>query len=110
MVDEDEDEDDAKRASNNSCSLNYLKQQLPVPWSHNPLTTLKLMICNLYAGKRYYLEAFETAASWLHHNHPKTLACMQRRLYCPLLWRLVFTVNILYGLLLPPPEEAASCC
>ncbi|VVA32327.1 PREDICTED: PRUPE_5G035900 [Prunus dulcis] len=73
MVDEDEDEDDAKRAFNNSRSLNYLKQQLPVSWSHNPLTTLKLMICNLYAGKRLYL-----------------------------------LVNILYGLLLLPPEEAAA--
>ncbi|CAL2259107.1 unnamed protein product [Prunus armeniaca] len=69
----DEDEDDAKLASSNSRSINYLKQQLRVAWSHNPLTTLKL-ICNLYAGKRYYLEAFE--------NHllappepPKTLAC-----------------------------------
>lgn len=109
MVDEDEDEDDAKRASNNSCSLNYLKQQLPAPWSHNPLTTLKLMICNLYAGKRYYLEAFETAASWLHHNHPKTLACNAAST-ARSFGGLYLLVNILYGLLLPPPEEAASCC
>ncbi|CAL9029228.1 unnamed protein product [Prunus brigantina] len=47
----DEHEDDAKLASSNSRSLNYLKQQLRVAWSHNPLNTLKL-ICNLYSGKR----------------------------------------------------------
>ncbi|KAM1025802.1 hypothetical protein ACFX13_039555 [Malus domestica] len=49
----------------------YLKQLLPLAWSHNPVTTLKL-ICNL-RGEKSYLEAFDTAAYWLHHNHPKTL-------------------------------------
>ncbi|BFG28339.1 hypothetical protein CerSpe_146120 [Prunus speciosa] len=54
------------------------KQLLPRAWSHDPLTTLKL-ICNLQAkwrdnGKPYE-EAFYAAAFWLHHNHPKTLAC-----------------------------------
>ncbi|KAB2633705.1 hypothetical protein D8674_029952 [Pyrus ussuriensis x Pyrus communis] len=43
----------------------YICQQLPMAWSHDPLTTLKL-ICNL----RFY-----TAAYWLFHNHPKTLGC-----------------------------------
>ncbi|VVA19487.1 PREDICTED: LOW QUALITY PROTEIN [Prunus dulcis] len=47
-------------------------------WSHNPLTTLKL-ICNLRdcsndLGKSDE-EAFYAAAFWLHQNHPKTLAC-----------------------------------
>ncbi|CAB4307180.1 unnamed protein product [Prunus armeniaca] len=54
----------------------YLKQLLPVAWSHNPLTTLKL-ICNLLdrrSGSITDAEAFYKAAFWLHHNHPKTLA------------------------------------
>ncbi|KAB2633751.1 hypothetical protein D8674_029998 [Pyrus ussuriensis x Pyrus communis] len=60
----------------------YLKQLLPLAWSHNPLitplTTLKL-ICNLRdlsndLGKADE-EAFCAAAFWLHQNHPRTLAC-----------------------------------
>ncbi|KAM1097872.1 uncharacterized protein LOC126599137 [Malus sylvestris] len=51
----------------------YLKQLLPLAWSRNPLTTLKL-ICNL-RDEMFYMEAFNTAAHWLHHNHPKTLMC-----------------------------------
>ncbi|XP_008229806.1 PREDICTED: uncharacterized protein LOC103329154 [Prunus mume] len=54
----------------------YLKQLLPVAWSHNPLTTFKL-ICNLLdrrSGSVTDAEAFYKVAFWLHHNHPKTLA------------------------------------
>ncbi|BFG28519.1 hypothetical protein CerSpe_147930 [Prunus speciosa] len=54
----------------------YLKQLLPVAWSHNPLTTLKL-ICKLVDRRSHSItdaEAFYKAAFWLHHNHPKTLA------------------------------------
>ncbi|TQE03458.1 hypothetical protein C1H46_010938 [Malus baccata] len=56
-----------------------MNQVLHSAWSHNPLTTLKL-ICNFIhkrgnGGKRNQDEAFFTAAVWLHQNHPKTLAC-----------------------------------
>ncbi|VVA30494.1 PREDICTED: LOW QUALITY PROTEIN [Prunus dulcis] len=54
-------------------SCNYVKQVLPLAWSHNPLTALKL-VCNLLDGK-FNPPAFYTAAFWLHHNHPKTLLC-----------------------------------
>ncbi|KAM2075943.1 hypothetical protein PS2_038530 [Malus domestica] len=54
-----------------SCA--YLKQPLPLAWSHDPLTTLKL-IANLLHG-RFFWEAYYTAVYWLHHNHPKTLLC-----------------------------------
>ncbi|CAB4311774.1 unnamed protein product [Prunus armeniaca] len=72
---EAEDDSDKHPASS---SYKYLKQLLPLAWSHNPLTTLKL-ICNLrdcsnYLGKSDE-EAFYAAAFWLHQNHPKTLAC-----------------------------------
>ncbi|XP_021819646.1 uncharacterized protein LOC110761475 [Prunus avium] len=54
------------------------KELLPLAWSHDPLTTLKL-ICNLLDryrdGSKSDDEAFYAAAFWLHHNHPKTLAC-----------------------------------
>ncbi|KAM2487744.1 hypothetical protein ACFX1W_039634 [Malus domestica] len=61
-----------------SHSYRYLKQLLPLAWSHNPLTTLKL-ICNLRdlsndLGKADE-EAFYAAAFWLHQHHPRTLAC-----------------------------------
>ncbi|CAN6577843.1 unnamed protein product [Malus baccata var. baccata] len=61
-----------------SHSYKYLKQLLPLAWSHNPLTTLKL-ICNLRdvsndLGKADE-EAFYAAAFWLHQHHPRTLAC-----------------------------------
>lgn len=50
----------------------YLTQLLPLAWSHNPLTTLKLI---LYLGDNIDdYEVFYTALLWLHHNHPKTLA------------------------------------
>ncbi|CAN6545176.1 unnamed protein product [Malus baccata var. baccata] len=56
-----------------------MNQVLPSAWSHNPLTTLKL-ICNFIdkrgnGGKRNQDKAFFTAAVWLYQNHPKTLAC-----------------------------------
>ncbi|XP_008226013.1 PREDICTED: uncharacterized protein LOC103325601 [Prunus mume] len=59
-------------------NLNYLNQLLPSAWSHNPLTTLKI-ICSLLFDPRggrdiNDTEGFQTAASWLHLNHPKTLA------------------------------------
>ncbi|XP_068305259.1 uncharacterized protein [Pyrus communis] len=66
-------EDDTEQASHNSRLLNYLKQLLPLAWSHNPLITLKL-ISNLDSG-RLYDEAFFSSVFWLHHNHPKTLLC-----------------------------------
>ncbi|KAM1138335.1 hypothetical protein ACFX14_036118 [Malus domestica] len=55
-----------------------MNQVLPSAWSHNPLTTLKL-ICNFIdrrddGGKRSQDEAFFTTAVWLYQNHPKTLA------------------------------------
>ncbi|KAM1296582.1 hypothetical protein ACFX2I_023403 [Malus domestica] len=47
-------------------------QLLPSAWSHNPLTTLKI-ICNLQEAQSDD-EAFLTAMVWLHQNHPNTLA------------------------------------
>ncbi|XP_021808355.1 uncharacterized protein LOC110752073 [Prunus avium] len=54
----------------NPCLI-YLKQLLPLAWSQNPLTTLKLIfsvesICFSY-------QKFDTAVLWLLQNHPKTL-------------------------------------
>ncbi|KAK9277542.1 hypothetical protein L1049_007087 [Liquidambar formosana] len=54
-----------------------LTQRLQLAWTHNPLTTLKL-ICNLRGVRgtgKSDKEGFYTAAFWLHNNHPKTLAC-----------------------------------
>ncbi|BFG34997.1 hypothetical protein CerSpe_212710 [Prunus speciosa] len=62
---------------NTRAPYKYLDQLLPLAWSHDSLTTLKL-ICNLrddYDLGKSYLQAFYRAALWLHHNHPKTLAC-----------------------------------
>ncbi|XP_021824094.1 uncharacterized protein LOC110765314 [Prunus avium] len=73
----DTDSDDDTKQQQNQASLNYLKQLLPVAWSHNPLTTLKL-IFNLLAipsSGKSYREAFLKAVFWLHQNHPKTLLC-----------------------------------
>ncbi|KAF3963332.1 hypothetical protein CMV_012265 [Castanea mollissima] len=51
---------------------------LEMSWYHCPLTTLKL-ICLLrntnYLRKNERREEFYFAAIWLHHYHPKTLAC-----------------------------------
>ncbi|ONI08866.1 hypothetical protein PRUPE_5G205000 [Prunus persica] len=67
----------SKRASTRA-PYKYPDQLLPLAWSHDSLTTLKL-ICNLrdddYDLGKYYLQAFYRTAIWLHHNHPKTLAC-----------------------------------
>ena len=52
-----------------------LKQRLELAWTHNPLTTLKL-ICNLRGVRgtgKSDKEGFYTAALFLHMNHPKTL-------------------------------------
>nr|XP_011464239.1 PREDICTED: uncharacterized protein LOC101309550 [Fragaria vesca subsp. vesca] len=54
----------------------YFNQQLPVAWSHDALTTLKL-ICNLRGVRgtgKNDKEGFYTAALWLYNHHPKTLA------------------------------------
>ncbi|CAL9025890.1 unnamed protein product [Prunus brigantina] len=56
-------------------SHKYLKQLLPVAWSHNPSTTLKLICNKLNVRGKDDQDGFYTAAFWLHHNHPKTLAC-----------------------------------
>ncbi|CAH8323220.1 unnamed protein product [Eruca vesicaria subsp. sativa] len=53
-----------------------LIQRLAVSWSHDPLTTLKL-VCHLRGVRgtgKSDKEGFYTAALWLHENHPKTLA------------------------------------
>ncbi|KAG7611687.1 Uncharacterized conserved protein UCP015417 vWA [Arabidopsis suecica] len=53
-----------------------LIQRLAISWSHDPLTTLKL-ICNLRGVRgtgKSDKEGFYTAAFWLYKNHPKTLA------------------------------------
>ncbi|CAL9030541.1 unnamed protein product, partial [Prunus brigantina] len=47
-----------------------LKQLLPLAWSHNPLTTLKL-IFNV-DSIRFCDTNFDTTLLWLHQNHPKT--------------------------------------
>ncbi|CBI38184.3 unnamed protein product, partial [Vitis vinifera] len=54
-----------------------LKQRLELAWSHNPLTTLKL-ICNLRGVRgtgKSDKEGYYTAGLWLHGLHPKTFAC-----------------------------------
>lgn len=53
-----------------------LIQRLVISWSHDPLTTLKL-VCNLRGVRgtgKSDKEGFYTAAFWLYQNHPKTLA------------------------------------
>ncbi|KAH7516788.1 uncharacterized protein LOC107435240 [Ziziphus jujuba] len=53
-----------------------LPNRLKSAWELDPLTTLKL-ICNLRGVRgtgKNDKEGFYTAALWLHHNHPKTLA------------------------------------
>ncbi|XP_059650881.1 uncharacterized protein LOC132297160 [Cornus florida] len=57
-----------------------LIERLQLAWSHNPLTTLKL-ICNLRGVRgtgKSDKEGFYTAAFWLHNHHPKTLASSVR--------------------------------
>ncbi|WJX56343.1 hypothetical protein P8452_42009 [Trifolium repens] len=53
-----------------------LLHRLQLAWSHNPLTTLKL-ICNLrgvHGTGKSDREGFYNAALWLHKHHPRTLA------------------------------------
>ncbi|KAH6824981.1 Uncharacterized conserved protein UCP015417 [Perilla frutescens var. hirtella] len=53
-----------------------LTHRLELAWVHNPLMALKL-VCNLRGVKgtgKTDREGFYTAALWLHHHHPKTLA------------------------------------
>ncbi|VVA22715.1 PREDICTED: LOW QUALITY PROTEIN [Prunus dulcis] len=53
-----------------------MKQLLSLAWSYNPLTTLKLIYNFLdHDGEKRDSEAFNSAAFWLHQNHPKTLSC-----------------------------------
>ncbi|ONI06029.1 hypothetical protein PRUPE_5G035500 [Prunus persica] len=103
----DDEDDDIKQERQKQTShynhhrLNYLKQLLPVAWSHNPLTTLKL-IFNLHSGisskGRDYPEAFHTAVFWLHQNHPKTLLC-NLPAFAGWKWGFNDLLDILYGLL-----------
>ncbi|MCI40876.1 plant/T31B5-30 protein, partial [Trifolium medium] len=53
-----------------------LVQRLQLAWSHDPLTTLKLVfnlrgVCGTGKSDR---ESFYNAALWLHQHHPRTLA------------------------------------
>jgi len=53
-----------------------LVERLKLAWSHNPLTTLKL-VCNLRGVRgtgKSDKEGFYTVALWFHEHHPKTLA------------------------------------
>ncbi|GAV61454.1 LOW QUALITY PROTEIN: DUF2828 domain-containing protein, partial [Cephalotus follicularis] len=55
-------------------------ERLPLAWSHDPLTTLKL-ICNLRGVRgtgKSDKEGFYTSAFWLYRNHPKTLSLNAR--------------------------------
>ncbi|KAE9615249.1 hypothetical protein Lal_00048348 [Lupinus albus] len=57
-------------------SSDTLYQRLQLAWSHNPLTTLKL-ICNLRAVRgtgKSDRQGFYSTALWLYDHHPKTLA------------------------------------
>ncbi|CAB4293502.1 unnamed protein product [Prunus armeniaca] len=108
---------DEEREQQNKATLNYLKQLLlPVAWSHNSLTTLKL-IFNLNSldspGEKYFPAAFYAAAIWLHHNHPKTLLCNIPSFagsgsFCLSIARLWDLVEILYGLLLEQGQDSAA--
>jgi len=53
-----------------------LIERLKLAWSHNPLTTLKLVcnLCGVRGTGKSNKEGFYAAALWLHENHPKTLA------------------------------------
>ncbi|XP_034224756.1 uncharacterized protein LOC117634679 isoform X2 [Prunus dulcis] len=114
----------------NPC-LTHLEQLLPLAWSHNPLTTLKLIFT--FNSKDFSDTKFDTAVLWLHHNHPKTLL---RNLHSianlplvryPRHWGWWYNlVQILYKVLVPKsdddqdddaaahlrlhPERPAECC
>ncbi|KAD6453280.1 hypothetical protein E3N88_07985 [Mikania micrantha] len=79
-----------------------LINRLELSWSHNSLTTLKL-ICNLRSVRgtgKSDKQSFYTAAIWLHNHHPKTLA-----LNIPVLVEFGYfkdLLEILYRLILGP--------
>ncbi|KAM1031868.1 hypothetical protein ACFX2I_035512 [Malus domestica] len=88
-----------------------LKRLLPLAWSHNPLTAVKL-IWNLLQHKilmdvdgeayhvgKAYREAFYAAACWLHQHHPKTLASNITPTFTLSFGCFSDTVRILYLLL-----------
>ena len=58
-------------------SLAGLMHSLEMSWYHCPLTTLKLicLLRNTNYLRNQRREEFYFAAIWLHHYHPKTLAC-----------------------------------
>ncbi|CAL8158217.1 unnamed protein product [Prunus armeniaca] len=51
---------------------NRMEELLSLAWSHNPVTTLKV-IYKILLG--HHDEIFRTMTIWLHQNHPKTLSC-----------------------------------
>ncbi|XP_034224755.1 uncharacterized protein LOC117634679 isoform X1 [Prunus dulcis] len=93
----------------NPC-LTHLEQLLPLAWSHNPLTTLKLIFT--FNSKDFSDTKFDTAVLWLHHNHPKTLL---RNLHSianlplvryPRHWGWWYNlVQILYKVLVPKSDD-----
>ncbi|CAN6578476.1 unnamed protein product [Malus baccata var. baccata] len=90
-----ENKKNLEREAEVDASCAYLKQLLPLAWSHDPLTTLKL-IAYLVHGRLYW-EGFYTAAYWLHHNHPKTLLCYAT--FAKSIGKLFELPEILYRLL-----------
>ncbi|KAK2373876.1 hypothetical protein QL285_074880 [Trifolium repens] len=53
-----------------------LLHRLQLAWSHNPLTTLKLVfnLRGVHGTGKSDREGFYNAALWLHQHHPRTLA------------------------------------
>ncbi|KAM1254859.1 hypothetical protein ACFX2G_029752 [Malus domestica] len=88
----------ARTSHTDTALINSLEQRLPLAWSHNPLTTLKL-ISNL-STNHVYPEASSAATSWLHRNHPRTLAHNLDSF-----GGLYAIVEILYSLLLPQDQQ-----
>ncbi|CAL9023006.1 unnamed protein product [Prunus brigantina] len=81
----------------NHC-LVYLKQILPLAWSHNPLTTLKLIFSNEH--KSFSYRKLDTAVFWLLQNHPKTLLRNLRSIAdLPGSWNLEKLANLVHNLL-----------
>ncbi|KAM3691535.1 hypothetical protein ACJW31_08G022400 [Castanea mollissima] len=82
------------RATGNPC-LNFFFHVVPSTppeeivecvhkaWSHDPLTTLKLIsnLRGVRGTRKSNKERFYTTALWLHKHHPKTLALNARTLY-----------------------------
>ncbi|PQQ16580.1 uncharacterized protein Pyn_26445 [Prunus yedoensis var. nudiflora] len=77
---------DEQVEQHNKACINYLKQLLPVAWSHNSLTTLKL-IFNLNSlsgpGEKYFPAAFYTRRILAPPKPPQD-AIMQHALLCQL--------------------------